>query len=85
MPESNLIWNHKDTKTQRHKERPHQRILLRPFFVPLCLGVFVTPYSRSYFQDRQKDRALGYLKESLVIDPNQKDAKELLEAMKGAS
>ena len=39
----------------------------------------------AYMQDRQKERAVGYLKESLVIDPNQKDAKELLEAMKGAS
>jgi predicted Zn-dependent protease len=39
----------------------------------------------AYMQDRQKERAVGYLKESLVIDPNQKDAKELLQAMKGAS
>jgi predicted AlkP superfamily phosphohydrolase/phosphomutase/tetratricopeptide (TPR) repeat protein len=39
----------------------------------------------AYLQDRQKERALGFLKESLVIDPNQKDAKELLEAMKERS
>jgi predicted AlkP superfamily phosphohydrolase/phosphomutase/tetratricopeptide (TPR) repeat protein len=39
----------------------------------------------AYLQDHQKERALGYLKESLVIDPNQKDAKELLEAMSRSS
>jgi predicted AlkP superfamily phosphohydrolase/phosphomutase/tetratricopeptide (TPR) repeat protein len=32
----------------------------------------------AYLQDQQKDKAVGYLKDSLAIDPNQKDAKELL-------
>ncbi|HYV84523.1 MAG TPA: alkaline phosphatase family protein [Patescibacteria group bacterium] len=39
----------------------------------------------AYLQDHQKERALGYLKESLVIDPSQKDAKELLEMMSRSS
>jgi predicted AlkP superfamily phosphohydrolase/phosphomutase/tetratricopeptide (TPR) repeat protein len=39
----------------------------------------------AYLQDHQKDRAVEYLKESLVIDPNQKDAKELLKAVSPAS
>src|SRR6266481_436439 len=34
---------HEDTKTQRHKERPQQRLFMRSFFVPLCLCVFVFP------------------------------------------
>ncbi|MEK7282852.1 MAG: tetratricopeptide repeat protein, partial [Acidobacteriota bacterium] len=33
----------------------------------------------AYLQDRQPDKAKQYLKESLTIDPNQKDAKDLLE------
>jgi len=34
--------NHRDTKTQRHKERPRQTdSCSRPFFVPLCLCVSV--------------------------------------------
>jgi len=32
----------------------------------------------AYLQDRRKDKAVEYLKESLALDPNQKDAKELL-------
>jgi len=32
----------------------------------------------AYLQDRRKDKAVEYLKESLELDPNQKDAKELL-------
>jgi len=39
----------------------------------------------SYLQARQKDKALQYLKESLAIDPNQKDARELLNAVNGRS
>jgi tetratricopeptide (TPR) repeat protein len=35
----------------------------------------------AYLQDQQKDKAVGYLKESLAIDPNQQDAKELLRAV----
>ena len=32
----------------------------------------------AYLQDRRKDKAVEYLKESLVLDPDQKDARELL-------
>ncbi|HUD73121.1 MAG TPA: tetratricopeptide repeat protein, partial [Dongiaceae bacterium] len=35
----------------------------------------------AYLQDRQKNRAVEYLKESLAIDPAQKEARELLEAV----
>src|SRR5206468_12021268 len=36
------LQGHKDTKAQRHKERPLQWSLKRPFFVSLCLCVFVS-------------------------------------------
>jgi tetratricopeptide (TPR) repeat protein len=36
----------------------------------------------AYLQDRQRDKAMQYLKESLVIDPTQKDAQDLLEAVR---
>ncbi len=39
----------------------------------------------AYLQNRQKDKALGYLRESLLIDPNQTDAQELLKAMSQSS
>src|SRR5438093_4474932 len=39
-----LVSKHKDTKTQRHKETPQIRFLMRRFFVPLCLCVFVFAY-----------------------------------------
>jgi predicted AlkP superfamily phosphohydrolase/phosphomutase/Flp pilus assembly protein TadD len=35
----------------------------------------------SYFQDRQRDKAVQYLRESLALDPGQQDANELLKAM----
>jgi tetratricopeptide (TPR) repeat protein len=35
----------------------------------------------SYYQARQRDKAIEYLRESLSIDPGQKDANELLKAM----
>lgn len=39
----------------------------------------------AYLQDRQRDKAMQYLKESLVIDPTQKDAQDLLEAVRRPS
>jgi tetratricopeptide (TPR) repeat protein len=35
----------------------------------------------AYYQDKQRDKAIQYLKESLSLDPRQKDANELLKAM----
>ncbi len=35
----------------------------------------------AYLQDHQRDKAVQYLKESLAIDPNQKDANDLLKAV----
>ncbi|OLC56273.1 MAG: hypothetical protein AUH92_00565 [Acidobacteria bacterium 13_1_40CM_4_69_4] len=35
----------------------------------------------AYLQDHQRDKAMQYLKESLAIDPNQKDANDLLKAV----
>jgi len=35
----------------------------------------------AYLQDRQPDKAKQYLRESLAIDPNQKDAQDLLKAV----
>ena len=35
----------------------------------------------AYLQDHQRDKAVHYLKESLAIDPNQKDANDLLKAV----
>lgn len=39
----------------------------------------------AYLQDRQNDKAVQYLKESLVLDPNQKDARELLSQVSRSS
>ena len=39
----------------------------------------------AYLQDHRRDKALEYLKESLAIDPDQKDAKDLLSAVGGSS
>jgi len=39
----------------------------------------------AYLQDRQRDQALEYLRQSLAIDPNQKDAQDLLEAVTKSS
>jgi predicted AlkP superfamily phosphohydrolase/phosphomutase/tetratricopeptide (TPR) repeat protein len=39
----------------------------------------------AYFQDGRRDKAMEYLKVSLEIDPAQKDARELLDAMRQAS
>lgn len=39
----------------------------------------------AYLQDQQKGKAVGYLNESLAIDPNQTDAKELLRSLRPAS
>ncbi|HKQ98436.1 MAG TPA: tetratricopeptide repeat protein, partial [Candidatus Polarisedimenticolia bacterium] len=39
----------------------------------------------AYLQDGQKDRAVGYLKESLAKDPTQKEARELLDAVTRSS
>jgi predicted Zn-dependent protease len=39
----------------------------------------------AYWQDRQKARAMEYLKESLALDPAQKDARELLEELSRSS
>jgi predicted AlkP superfamily phosphohydrolase/phosphomutase/tetratricopeptide (TPR) repeat protein len=38
----------------------------------------------AYFQDAQRDKAEQYLKESLQIDPAQKDARDLLDAVRRA-
>jgi tetratricopeptide (TPR) repeat protein len=35
----------------------------------------------AYLQARQRDKALEYLRESLQIDPDQRDARELLDAV----
>jgi tetratricopeptide (TPR) repeat protein len=35
----------------------------------------------AYLQDRRRDKAVEYLNESLALDPNQKDARELLAAV----
>lgn len=39
----------------------------------------------AYLQDGQKNRAVDYLKESLAIDPGQKEARELLDAISRSS
>jgi tetratricopeptide (TPR) repeat protein len=39
----------------------------------------------AYLQDRQRDKALHYLKESLALDPDQKDARELLSVVSRSS
>ncbi|PYS97466.1 MAG: methyltransferase, partial [Acidobacteria bacterium] len=39
----------------------------------------------AYLQDHRRDKALEYLRESLAIDPDQKDAKDLLSAVGGSS
>jgi predicted AlkP superfamily phosphohydrolase/phosphomutase/Tfp pilus assembly protein PilF len=39
----------------------------------------------AYLQARQTEKALGYLRESLAIDPSQKDANELLQAVTSRS
>jgi predicted AlkP superfamily phosphohydrolase/phosphomutase/tetratricopeptide (TPR) repeat protein len=38
----------------------------------------------AYLQERQKDKALEYLKQSLVIDPGQKEAQELQRMVQGS-
>jgi predicted AlkP superfamily phosphohydrolase/phosphomutase/tetratricopeptide (TPR) repeat protein len=38
----------------------------------------------AYLQDRQKDKALAYLDQSLVIDPGQKEAQELKKMVQGS-
>jgi tetratricopeptide (TPR) repeat protein len=38
----------------------------------------------AYLQDRQKDKALSYLDQSLVIDPGQKEAQELKKMVQGS-
>mgnify|MGYP003430968172 CR=1 FL=1 len=35
----------------------------------------------AYLQNRQREKALEFLKESLAIDPDQKDAQELLKVV----
>ena len=39
----------------------------------------------AYLQDHRRDKALEYLKESLAIDPSQKDAQDLMKAVSSSS
>ncbi len=39
----------------------------------------------AYLQDRQRDKALEYLRQSLAIDPNQQDARELMAVVSKSS
>src|SRR5207249_5689883 len=53
----------KDTKAPSHKERPLQKLFMRPFFVALCLCVFVFTlmggWGISLIRSRKDDAAFG--------------------------